>query len=331
MAPHFRFAEPWSPRPRDVAVLVYEGLHLFEFGCVHEVMAADRLNLGDDWYRVRLCSLDGPRVRTNGFVYEAAHDLDTVLEVGTIIIPGWPTSRDPPEDLLKVLRAAYRNGARLAAICSGAFVLAAAGLLDGKRATTHWAFASMFAERFPQVRLDPEVLYIEDDRTITSAGSAAGIDMLLDMVRGDFGSQICNSLARRLVIPPHRSGSQLQFIERPVPQVRDNGLMGLMTWIRENAREEHSISDIAKRGGMSTRTLFRRFRDVVGMTPQDFIIHERLAVARSLLERDQLPLIRIAEGVGFHSLDTFRHHFKRVVGQTPTEYRRRFSSRRSAA
>lgn len=313
-------------RRHRVVTLVYPGLHLFEFGCVFEIFGADRLGAGNDWYDFRTCAVDEGSIRTQaGLILRSEPDLRLVASADTVLIPGWPVDNRISAELKSALLRAHRRGARLASICSGAFALAQTGLLDGGTATTHWVHADLFARRFPEVALKRDVLYVHHDRIVTSAGSAAGIDMMLDLIRHDMGSEVCNRMARRLVIPPHRSGGQAQFIERPSPDSGDDRLQDTVEWIRAHAHERMPVAAMARRAGTSTRTFFRKFKLQLGITPQEFLSQERIASARLLLEQDRLTLDQVAERCGFESVDTFRHHFRRIVGQPPSEYRKRFS------
>ena len=243
---------------------------------------------------------------------------------GTIVVPGWrDVAEPPPAALLDSLRRAHGTGARLVSICSGVFVLAATGLLAGKRATTHWRYVERLAAAHPDIRVEPDVLYIDEGRILTSAGSAAGLDLGLHLIRRDFGPAIANQVARRLVIPPHRDGGQAQFIDRPV-QAEGAALAGLFDWIRANLTEPLSIAQLARRAGLSERTFLRRFGAATGTTPNDWIIAARLARARELLEGTDLAVERVATDSGFGTADTLRHHFRTRLQTSPQRYRDRF-------
>jgi len=270
----------------QVAALIYEGLHIFEYSCIFEVFGRDEEKYGEKRYELTPFSFDPHRtLRTQGgFLAPARSGLDAVETADTILIPGWPIERNPEPQLVDALVSAHERGARIASVCSGAFALAATGLLDDRRATTHWVCAEAFANRFPRVQLDCSALYIDSDRLITSAGSAAGIDMMLDLIRQDYGSKVCNERARRLIIPPHRDGGQAQFINQPVPSIRGSPLTRVIELLRNAPDNAMTISALAREAGMSERTLYRKFRDSVGMTPHEFVIHHRIGEARRLLE-----------------------------------------------
>jgi AraC family transcriptional activator FtrA len=215
----------------------------------------------------------------------------------------------------------------MVSICSGAFVLAAAGVLDGKRATTHWRYAERLARRYPALTVEPNALYVDEGQVLTSAGSAAGLDMLLHLVRTDYGPKVANLVAQRLVIPPHREGGQAQFVPRPLPRGDAGRLAKLMDWIRAHPAYPHSVESMAKRSAMSPRTLHRQFHDATGLSPYDWIVRERVAIAKEMLETSQAAVSRIADQAGFGSEESFRRHFRRVAGVSPAAYRRQFSRR----
>jgi AraC family transcriptional activator FtrA len=315
-----------------VAALVYDGLCAFEFSCAAEVFGLSRPELGPDWYRFETCSAKGRSVRGQyGMRMQATGGLDRLLAAGTIVITGWEGVDVPvPPAVLDALREAHARGARLLSICSGAFVLAATGLLDGKRATTHWRYTEELRRRHPKVHVDPNVLYVDEGSVLTSAGSAAGLDLCLHLVRRDFGPAVANHVARRLVIPPHRDGGQAQFLERPVDH-RDRSssdrqpLSALLDKIRRRLGEPLRIGELARLAAMSERTFMRRFRATTGQSPADWITRARVDRARELLESTTLPIDHIAERCGLGSPTTLRHHFRRKVGVSPADYRRRFS------
>jgi AraC family transcriptional activator FtrA len=257
--------------------------------------------------------------------------LDCLATAGTIVIPGWAGIDVPvPHAILEALRRAHARGARILSICSGAFVLAATGLLDGRRATTHWRYAEALQRRFPKVGIDANVLYVDEGSILTSAGSAAGLDLCLHLVRRDYGSKIANQVARRLVIPPHREGGQAQFLERPVED-RARGaeprgsLAVLLDKIRKRPGERWHIADLARLAAMSERTFMRRFRAATGLSPADWVTRARVDAARELLENTGLSIDHIAEQCGLGTPTTLRHHFRKKVGVSPAQYRKRFS------
>src|SRR5580658_5798175 len=313
---------------RRVATLLYDGLSLFEFGIVVEIFGLPRPELEVDWYKFETCSHQrGPLRTTGGLHVEARRGLRTLQQAGTIVISGWKrTGEPPPESLVKALRSAHARGARLVSICSGAFVLAATGLLDGKRATTHWRYAEELASRFPKIRVDPGVLYVDEGSILTSAGSAAGIDLCLHIVRCDYGAEIANSVARRLVMPPHRDGGQAQYVPDPIRGPASGGLGPVMQWAQSHMGEILRVNDFARRAAMSPRTFARQFRLQTGTTPHQWLTHQRLLAAQRRLEGTDEGMDQIAEAVGLLTAATLRQHFSRTLDTTPTAYRRRFST-----
>jgi AraC family transcriptional regulator, transcriptional activator FtrA len=312
----------------DVACVVYDGLCTFEFGIVVEVFGLSRPEF-DAWYRFAVCGLEpGPLRATGGVRVEADQGLEGIRHAGTVVIPGWrdPAER-PPEMLLHTLREAHAHGARILSVCSGVFVLAAAGLLAGRRATTHWRYTEHLRAAYPEIRVDPDVLYVDEGSVLTSAGSAAGLDLCLHLVRHDFGAEKANVVARRLVIAPHRDGGQAQFIPKPVESRGSNGLAELMDWVRERLQDDHTIESMAARASMSTRTLARRFRESAGTTPQRWLVRERVFHAQRLLETTSFGLERVAREAGFGSAQLLRHHFRRIADTTPKAYRQTFRQR----
>lgn len=315
--------------PRRVAVLAYDELCTFEFGIVVEVFALRRPELNVEWYDFEVCSLErGPIRAMGGIRLEARRGLRGFGQAGTIVIPGWRhVDEAPPEALVKALRAAHADGARLVSICSGVFVLAATGLLDGKRVTTHWRYVDRLTARFPNVRVEPDVLYVDEGSILTSAGSAAGIDLCLHIVRRDYGAEIANQVARRLVMPPHRDGGQAQYVREPVPSGAAGGLAPVLAWAQSHLGKPWRVDDLARKAAMSGRTFARQFRLQTGTTPHQWLIHQRLLAAQRRLEKTDETIDQIAEEVGLETAATLRHHFSRVLGTTPTAYRRRFSTR----
>jgi len=312
-----------------VAAVAYERLCTFEFGCTVELFSLERPELGVPWYTFAVCAPGRRTVRAAGGIkVSVPHSLQLLDRADTIVVPGWRDVHDPPPPaLLRRVRAAYERGARICSICSGVFVLAAAGILNGKRATTHWRYAQLLAERYPGVVVEPNALYVDEGRVLTSAGSAAGLDMLIHLVRKDYGTRIANQVARRLVIPPHRQGGQAQFIPRPVAKDERGRLSTLLDWLRAHLAERHSIESLAARVSMSPRTLQREFKATTGESAYSWIVRERVERARELLEQRQVPLTRVAEAVGAGSVESLRHHFRRLVGTTPAAYRLRFTQR----
>jgi AraC family transcriptional activator FtrA len=316
-----------SSSNRQVAVLAYEGMSIFELGIAIEVFGL--ADMGADWYRVVVC---GERKRRRiaagggvGIVADAG--LGSLMQAGTIIVPGWEdVAASPPEPVLAALRRAHRRGARIASICSGAFVLAAAGLLDGRRATAHWAQTDILARKYPLAHVDAGVLYVDDGDILTSAGRAAGLDLCLHIVRRDFGAEVANRAARRLVVAPHREGGQAQFIARPVA-VEGDRLAGVLAWAQDRLDRDISIADLAAQARMSRRTFIRRFEAATGMPPGEWVLQARLQQARLMLETTRLPIEAVATSVGFGSADTLRHHFRVRLDTSPARYRSSFRAR----
>ena len=310
-----------------VVALAYDRLCTFEFGCTVELFALERPELGVDWYDFAVCAVEpGPIRAAGGFTITAPYAPELLQQADTIVIPGWRGPDEaPPPALLAQLRAAHARGARLCSICSGVFVLAAAGLLDGQRATTHWRYTDQLARRYPAIEVLPDDLYVDSGQIITSAGSAAGIDMLLHLVRRDYGAQVGNLVAQRLVVAPHREGGQAQYLPRPMAHDEKGRLSRLMDWVRSHPAEPHSVASMAARAAMSPRTLQRQFRDATGMGPVEWVIRERVAIVKDLLETADIPLAQVAERAGFGSEESLRHHFRRLASTTPGAYRRQFA------
>jgi AraC family transcriptional regulator, transcriptional activator FtrA len=319
------------PRSRSfnplVVALIYDGLCAFEFACTAEVFGLPRPELGPGWYRFETCSMRGRRVTGQyGASMSVDGGLERLAEAGTIMIPGWEGIDVPvPEAIIDALRQAHGRGARLLSICSGSFVLAATGLLDGKRATTHWRYSKALQSRYPQVRVDPDVLYIDQGQILTSAGSAAGLDLCLHLVRRDFGPDIANQVARRLVIPPHRDGGQAQFLDSPVDRRERGPLSVVLERVQRRIHQPITISEMARLAAMSQRTFIRRFCATTGMTPGNWITHQRIRRAKDLLERSSLAIDQVAARSGLGTAMTMRHHFRKRIGLSPVEYRKRFS------
>ncbi|AYM80330.1 transcriptional regulator FtrA [Agrobacterium tumefaciens] len=319
---------PRFPANRRVVSLVYDGLCTFEFGITAEVFGLDRPEAGPDWYQFKSVSLEDRPLHACGGLTIAATGTETDLyQAGTIIVPGWRGPDEPvPEQICKALFRAHEGGARVVSICGGAYVLAAAGLLNGRRATTHWRFAEGLARRYPAIEIDANCLYIDEGDILTSAGSSAGIDLCLHIVRSDFGADLANTVARRLVMYSHRQGGQSQFIERPVPLRREaDRLSSILNHILANLDDPHTISSLAHHVGMSERTFQRRFRSLTGLSPLKWILRERLEQARILLETDAAAPDDIARVTGLGSAENLRLQFGRHYGVSPLIYRDRFS------
>jgi transcriptional regulator GlxA family with amidase domain len=307
-----------------VALAVTDGIPLFELAVPAAVFGVDRPDLVDPWYELIVCSSPGARVG-GWFRADTPYGLDELASADTVIVPAChDVTDDPPSELIDAIRAAHAAGARIASICTGAFVLAEAGLLDGRRATTHWMHADRLARRYPRVEVDPGVLYIDEGDILTSAGKAAGLDLCLHMVRTDHGSTIANALAKRLVIAPHRPGGQAQFIANPVPVADEHGLAEVLSWALAHLHEPLTVADLARQAHTSPRNLNRQFDALVGSTPLQWLLTQRIARAREWLENSDDGIDVIAERVGMGSAATLRRHFNRSVGVPPDTYRRTF-------
>jgi transcriptional regulator GlxA family with amidase domain len=310
-----------------VAVVVANGQSAFEFAVACEVFGIDRsAELGVPWYRFVVCSPEPSPITTEqGFSINVPYGLEALRHADTIVVPASGRTTPPDPALLAALRRANRRGARIVSVCTGAFTLAAAGLLDGRRATTHWRHAAEFAARFPAVAVDPCVLYVEDGNILTSAGTAAGIDLCLYLVRQDYGAEIANTVARGMVVPPHRDGGQAQFVDRPVPAVGDLDLFaGTLAWIQDHLDEELTVDELARRAAMSPRTFARRFRAATGTTPHQWLLRQRVMLAQRLLEMTDLPVEAVASRAGLGTATNLRQHFQRQLRTSPQAYRRAF-------
>ncbi|HET8555658.1 MAG TPA: transcriptional regulator FtrA [Rhodanobacteraceae bacterium] len=310
-----------------VVALVYEGLCSFEFACVTEVFGLPRPEYGERWYRFETCAASRKPLRTRyGLRIVADAGLDRLAKADTVIIPGWKAVDAPVAPRIRdALRQAHARGARLVSICSGSFVLAASGLLDGHRATTHWRYADALRSMYPCITVDPDVLYVDEGNNImTSAGSAAGLDLCLHLVRRDFGPDVANQVARRLVIPPHRDGGQAQFVKQPVPKHEHGALAKVIASMQRRLSEHQPIAELAIMAAMSERSFMRHFKAATGTTPADWLVSARVNRARELLESTPMSVDAIAGACGLGSATTLRHHFRRRLGISPVTYRARF-------
>lgn len=308
-----------------VCAIAYDGLCTFEFGIAVELFALPRPEF-EHWYRFATVKAEpGPLRATGGITIDAEGDLAVLQEASLIIVPGWRGADAPvPPALCSALRAAHARGARIASICSGAFVLAAAGLLDGKTVTTHWRYTDLLASRFPKITVNPDVLFVGSDGIYTSAGSAAGLDLGLDIIRQDFGAQVAASVARRLVLPAQRDGGQQQFVPRPEPRARiGSNLAGLQDEIRQSLDESWPIARMARVAGTSERSLARRFQEETAATPKQWLTAERVFRAAELLEVCDISLPDVSQACGFGSAETFRREFRKLIGVPPVKYRER--------
>jgi AraC family transcriptional activator FtrA len=310
---------------RTVAAVIDQGALTFDFAIPCEVFGLDRSDIVDPWYEFLVVAAGDRRVRTQtGFVIEAPHGLEALERAETIVIPGWADPDLEPSGALKEsLVRAHDRGARLVSVCTGAFVLAAAGLLDDRRATTHWMYAERLARRYPQVRLDPDVLYLADGRVFTSAGTAAGIDLCLHLVALDHGVEVAATVARRLVMPLYRLGGQAQYVDTPIAP-DPGGLAALLEWGRAQLDDGITVDDLVRRAAMSPRTLTRRFRAAVGMPPGEWLHRERLRLAQRLLERTDDPIELVARRAGYDAAVTMRAQFAARLHTSPRAYRRTF-------
>lgn len=311
-----------------VALPVTDGMLHYELAVACEIFGSDLACIADPWYELVIC---GPRpVQVGKFRVEPDCGLEALARADTVIVPGWAdTDVDPPADLVDAVRAAYDAGARVASLCTGAFVLAAAGLLDGRRATTHWVHAPALAARYPQVEVDPGVLYVDNGSVLTSAGKAAATDLCLHLVRLDHGSAVANTVARRLVVPPHRAGGQAQYVTTPMPAHSDHWLTELFPWVIERLDHALSVEDLARRANMSSRSLTRHFRSVTGTTPLQWLLTQRMRRAQELLETTDDNIESIATATGMGTATTLRRHFNHIIGVPPNTYRRTFRSTQS--
>ncbi|MBO7939786.1 GlxA family transcriptional regulator [Streptomyces sp. CAI-85] len=312
-------------RPHRVVVLALDGVYPFELGIPSRVLGS-----ADGRYEVLTCSVDGRPVRTSAdFTVGVEHGPAALDDADTVVIaPGtdWVTAELP--EPVRAALARIRPGARLVSICTGAFVLAAAGLLDGRRATTHWQFADRFRRLFPQVELDPGVLFVDDGGVLTSAGAASGVDACLHLLREDHGSDLANRVARRCVVPPFRDGGQAQYIEQPVPESGAASTAATRAWALERLADPLTLTDLAAHARMSLRTFARRFHHEVGLSPGRWLIQQRVAHARHLLESTDLPIDELATRSGFATSASLRQHLHAAIGVSPQTYRRTFQTTR---
>jgi transcriptional regulator GlxA family with amidase domain len=314
-----------SPESRRVAVLAFDGVVLGDLSTPCEIFARVRDRAGQLAYDVRVCSISS-RVRTEHVTLEVPWRLSALRSAHTVIVPGVEDIARPiPPELTRALRSAIARGARVASICSGAFVLATTGALDGLRATTHWATAAELARRYPKIAVDPSVLYVDNGQLLTSAGAAAGLDLCIHLIRRDLGAEAAATAARAAVMPLERAGGQAQFIAHESPADDGGSVAPLLGWLEENLHRDLTLSVMARRAGMSTRTLTRRFGEQVGATPAAWVARARVRRAQRLLETTHLPVERLASEVGFASATVLREHFGRVVGTSPLAYRRSFA------
>ncbi|WP_406268807.1 helix-turn-helix domain-containing protein [Actinacidiphila glaucinigra] len=312
---------------QNVAVALLDGVHPFELGVVCEVFGIDRSDDGLPAYDFAVASAEGPTLTSPaGFTIGTRYGLERLEEADLIAVPAGDSyvHREYPPELLEALNRAVGRGARVLSVCSGVFVLAAAGLLDGRRCAVHWRHAQELARRHPHVRVEPDVLYVDEDPVITSAGTAAGIDACLHLVRKEQGSDVANAIARRMVVPPHREGGQTQYVDRPLPRTRCDTVGEVLAWMERHLDREVTVDELAARAHMSPRTFARRFQQETGTTPYRWLLGQRVLLARELLEGTDETVDAVAARAGFGNAATLRHHFARWVGTTPQAYRRTF-------
>jgi transcriptional regulator GlxA family with amidase domain len=298
----------------------------FELGVVGEVFGVDRTADGLPGYEFAVCAeAPGAIPTTSGYAIQVEHGLDRIRDADLVVIPAWSLTGDASEAVIEALRDAHERGAVMLSVCSGAFALALAGLLDDRRATTHWKWAPHMRERFPRVLVDVNALYIDEGQLITGAGTAAGIDACLHLVRREQGAAVANAIARRMVVPPQRRGGQAQFIETtPAVEYHRDQFADVLAWAQECLAEPLSIADLAARAHMSPRTFARRFREIVGSTPHQWLLDQRLRAAEELLERTNHSVESVARAVGLGSSESMRRHFLARRGVSPAVYRQNF-------
>jgi transcriptional regulator GlxA family with amidase domain len=319
---------------RSVSALVLDNLSVFEFGVVCEVFGVDRTDDGVPNFEFKVCGPEpGRPVSTSvGARIVPDHGLEQLIGTDLVAVPAISGRADSyPPEALAALRAASAAGSTVLTVCSGAFVAGAAGLLDGRRCTTHWLHADELARRHPTATVDRNVLFVDDGDLITSAGTAAGIDACLHLVRRELGSAVTNIIARRMVVPPQRDGGQRQYIDQPIPLRCSEGFAPQLDWILSNLGEPHTVAQLARRANMSARTFARRFVEETGTTPMQWVTDQRVLYARRMLEETDLDVERIAARAGFGTATLLRHHFRRIVGVAPSDYRRRFTRSETAA
>ncbi|NIH82132.1 GlxA family transcriptional regulator [Amycolatopsis viridis] len=313
---------------RTVASVLVDRSAVFEFGVVCEVFGIDRTDDGVPPFEFRVCGerAGEPIQASVGVQLIPEHGLDALDGADLVAIPAAIVRDEYPEVVLDAIRKAHANGATILTVCSGAFLLGATGLLDGRPCTTHWKHIDDFKQRFPEAYLDPDVLFVDDGDIITSAGTAAGIDACLHLVRRELGSAPATAIARRMVVPPQRDGGQRQFIDLPIPESTADSLEPVLAWMIEHLADEHSVPELARRAQMSERTFARRFAAATGTTPVKWLTTQRVLHARTLLETSRLGIEEIARECGFGTGALLRHHFHRVVGVSPHDYRRTFAA-----
>lgn len=327
--------------PGSVAVAVINDTDMqvcevYETAITYAVFGDPQLDLADPWYELTMCSIGEPSQAASGFSLRSTHGLDDLVKADTVIVPSVPHSvvtrgAALPDEFIDALRQAAGTGARMVSLCTGAFALAEAGLLDGRRATAHWSNTADLARRYPKVTVDESVLYVDEGDVLTSAGMSAGLDLCLHLVRRDLGAYVANQVARRMVVSAHRPGGQAQFVDLAMPVSGNDNLGLVMDWAEKNLDQPLTVDAMARRSGMSERVFFRRFQAATGLTPLKWLLNKRLAHAQTLLETTDLPIERISVYSGLGTAANLRRHFTIRVGATPTEHRHAFSSARRSS
>ncbi len=313
-----------------VAVIAFDGISPFHLSVPCAVFGRDRTGRDMPEFELRVCSAEGVHLQTSaGFSISTSHALYDLARAEIVIVPSWrDTGELPPQTLLEALRDAHERGALIVGLCLGSFVLAAAGLLDGRQATTHWHWAGELARRYPSVMVNPDVLYVDEGDIITSAGTAAAIDCCLHILRRRYGSQVANQVARRMVVSPHRQGGQAQYIKQPVRDVSGiDHFAKVLEWTRSHLDQQHSLDSLAKRALMTRRTFTRRFKQVMGVTVGSWLLNQRIVLAQQLLETTDEPIDQIALTSGFGSSASLRQHFTHALKISPSSYRREFQGK----
>ncbi|MCP2009047.1 transcriptional regulator GlxA family with amidase domain [Duganella sp. HSC-15S17] len=313
-----------------IAVIAFDGINPFHLSVPCQVFGAQRADCESATFDVKVCAEDpgAPLTTTAGFEIVAPHGLAALARADIVILPSWHSDcRPAPASLLQALRKAHQRGAQVVGLCIGAFPLAEAGLLDGHTATTHWANADIMAERYPKVRVDREVLYVDEGKVVTSAGVAAGLDCCLHLLRQLCGAEIATRVARQMVVAPHRQGGQAQFIERPLPvNGSDDRFAQVLAWVEEDLTQNHSIDALAERALMSRRNFTRHFRQATGTSVKQWLLNQRLAHAQHLLESSEVSIEMVAQQAGFGSALSLRQHFRAALRTSPSEYRKLYRS-----
>lgn len=314
---------------RSIAVIAYDQISLTELALAYHVFAYPYAGI-DRRYRFLVCAGEAQPLCTGpGVTISCDHGLEAVPTADLVLVPAWrDVDEQPPEPMLAAIRQARRNGAELLSICTGTFVLAAAGVLDGRRATTHWMHVAQLQQRYPRVTVLADALYVDDGDILTSAGTASGVDLCLHLVRRDHGAELANEIGRRMIVPPHRDGGQLQYIETPIrPTQLDSPIAPVLDYALQHLEAPLTVEQLASRSHMSGRTFARRFKQTTGATPLQWLLHQRVLQARRLLEQSERPVEQIGRDSGLGSPANFRAQFRRIVGTTPSAYRRTFRTR----